>query len=1172
MARTIEDVQYLKENSEIVTKVVLIDSNLRNKTEFPDSSEYVIHLNEPMYNVVNMRMLEATVPNSIITTDVGFKSMTLKTGFMANHARGRVTGTVTTKAYDAENLLSKTSLIKQIFTSNDLDVNIFTIDLSTADINYTLFTSTTPFVFASGDKGLQRLLGYKETPILGDDLDIGVNQYELEEGILTDPVTKKFRDKSKIRGIYKYTEDILTGEKLFGSYHTTTIDSGNGYNYGYDAVNQTVVTRNENESDSLNNYEDIDVDTGVVKSFRFLVTNEIVSNYKSAMLTTPDNIADFDQSVPASQSIAADSYIKKSYYTKVNATTSESAPTINYGLSLEINTTNTSYDATTDATNNSESDIKNLKDIANLRILKQGETHYDYIFLDALTQTSTPNNTTFNQNCPNSLRFVRGTEQCYKQEIWYNDKDAYLTAYSADTPRIDEDAIAPDINLSDLIEPFYGERLTSYTNDPDFVTTHTDLDIGEPNYMENVSIMLRNIYVPFQPLFLDLITETFIKYTGSVGIDTTVTPNQNHSRFFKDFQELFQYTSLQIQTPEDAGQPNFNPDLIETTRFRYNNTTYETFQTLLDDIPREQLILDNFQSLQTPMSNVLVNGGGDILSNLSWEIYDMTEANITETEHSNPTEFTSNRLLVHGTFDYTGNDVANPATSFDKPIKCLRMKKIIRNGSDRLDSDQAELIGRINNDAASSIYNQITRIGIKIVNNSNFPLPLSCMPPYFYTSKGNETRVRKLKFGVEYAGYKPHNLGIFASNPLEPHRPRFTYDDYLVRSTSVLTFQTSKYIKLKCKEFDSLLNNTEFANEAMSPSLGIFAIIDFRFLTYSTPTLSHVSFSYNELHPIGKLSKLTFRFVNEQGLLMSFKGLDHYFLLGIEYRRFNKKMNFGYSQLNPNYDYDFLKYLRYNAEREERTKVELPERNIEGLMEEFKELQEDNRIKHRTDWETNLMEKRMAKNLALRISDRLREGDNVNKVLGKQINNIVNNILSENVSLETLKRVVGTIKPHPDDAASVKGLKTIMAFNQFARTVINQEIATKTQLGAIIDTNRAKVERDLVKVEGQLRDIESDITNLTKKQTELRTQAGGATTQPVLPIAGEISIADRLKLGLADTIDSQLQRLYTSRQRKQNTLLDVDKKATVYAQVKQDLTVPFLQEHEVKDKIYKTFR
>lgn len=66
---SIEDIDYLHQNSEKSSFVVFIDSNMRNRVAYPTPSQYVIEFEEPFRLVYGVEILDATIPSTMYDVD-----------------------------------------------------------------------------------------------------------------------------------------------------------------------------------------------------------------------------------------------------------------------------------------------------------------------------------------------------------------------------------------------------------------------------------------------------------------------------------------------------------------------------------------------------------------------------------------------------------------------------------------------------------------------------------------------------------------------------------------------------------------------------------------------------------------------------------------------------------------------------------------------------------------------------------------------------------------------------------------------------------------------------------------------------------------------------------------------------------------------------------------------
>ena len=162
------------------------------------------------------------------------------------------------------------------------------------------------------------------------------------------------------------------------------------------------------------------------------------------------------------------------------------------------------------------------------------------------------------------------------------------------------------------------------------------------------------------------------------------------------------------------------------------------------------------------------------------------------------------------------------------------------------------------------------------------------------------------------------NIDLFMCNVVPPGLDPFD-GQFTMTAPDMINLNTIKYVILRCKEIEDMLEEQP-SYEGMAPGIGIFKL----FGDYS---VTNLRFDFTNLvrkpfHPIGKLTRLSFRFEREPNVLYDFKGVDHQMLLMVGFyapqpqSRSNKK-----STLNPDYDPNFLNYLVrearfHNAARE----------------------------------------------------------------------------------------------------------------------------------------------------------------------------------------------------------------------------------------------------------------
>jgi len=125
-------------------------------------------------------------------------------------------------------------------------------------------------------------------------------------------------------------------------------------------------------------------------------------------------------------------------------------------------------------------------------------------------------------------------------------------------------------------------------------------------------------------------------------------------------------------------------------------------------------------------------------------------------------------------------------------------------------------------------------------------------------------------------------------------------------SPGMLNLASENYLILRCDEIENHLRGSYDVKD-FSPGLGVLNI-DVQ--GYATGRTEFFSVKYKEFHPIGKLSKMKFRFERKtDGKLYDFKNIDLHFILSIKFLRPIQKEFFNKSTLNPNYNPNYLGYF-----------------------------------------------------------------------------------------------------------------------------------------------------------------------------------------------------------------------------------------------------------------------
>ena len=141
---------------------------------------------------------------------------------------------------------------------------------------------------------------------------------------------------------------------------------------------------------------------------------------------------------------------------------------------------------------------------------------------------------------------------------------------------------------------------------------------------------------------------------------------------------------------------------------------------------------------------------------------------------------------------------------------------------------------------------------------------------------------------------------------------------YSLISPGIVNIKGARYLKIRCLELETMIYKDR-VGEPTTAGVGIVNIINYGFAEarYSFSTVPITSF-----HPIGKLSKLTFRIERPDGSLYNSNGVDNTFLCALTYRTIpnngtSKKTDGpGKYPAAPGYSGDFIE-LQQNRWRQE---------------------------------------------------------------------------------------------------------------------------------------------------------------------------------------------------------------------------------------------------------------
>jgi hypothetical protein len=172
--------------------------------------------------------------------------------------------------------------------------------------------------------------------------------------------------------------------------------------------------------------------------------------------------------------------------------------------------------------------------------------------------------------------------------------------------------------------------------------------------------------------------------------------------------------------------------------------------------------------------------------------------------------------------------------------------------------------------------------------------------------------IQYLKTNVNNSGWQNVTIGdAIASASIKV----VTSDEYhTLTAPGTYNLVGERYIILRCPEIEensyrSLAYSKYFLGLAMF-RLGLLGISD------NQQASANVKIPTREFHPIGKLSKMTFRFETTQGKPYDFKGVNHTMTLALQYLEPCADREFTKSILNPNYTGNVLDFYYTQEEQE----------------------------------------------------------------------------------------------------------------------------------------------------------------------------------------------------------------------------------------------------------------
>lgn len=153
--------------------------------------------------------------------------------------------------------------------------------------------------------------------------------------------------------------------------------------------------------------------------------------------------------------------------------------------------------------------------------------------------------------------------------------------------------------------------------------------------------------------------------------------------------------------------------------------------------------------------------------------------------------------------------------------------------------------------------------------------------------------------------YIGNNKNVFVSKTYDSDTRKYT-----LFSPGIINLLGERYVILRCKEIEDHLFGS-YAYMSYTPGIGMFKLA----ASYNDITnlrFDFVSLVRKPFHPIGKLSKLSFKWETASGRVYDFKGVNHQLLMLVKFLVPTQKKKFQQSILNPNYNANFMEYMTKN--------------------------------------------------------------------------------------------------------------------------------------------------------------------------------------------------------------------------------------------------------------------
>jgi hypothetical protein len=170
---SIEDINYLKENSIRQSYTFLVDSSSRDRTVHPDPNEYVLEFSTPFRNVIGVEVVDVSIPKTMYNIDYNNNKLYyyIAPSEEENHIN-IILDNDGNETYDKSifsvleippgdyNINSFLEKIRALFVTNAIPLDLVAVDTPADITNLLYFRSQRPFILDMRQSTLAELLGF----------------------------------------------------------------------------------------------------------------------------------------------------------------------------------------------------------------------------------------------------------------------------------------------------------------------------------------------------------------------------------------------------------------------------------------------------------------------------------------------------------------------------------------------------------------------------------------------------------------------------------------------------------------------------------------------------------------------------------------------------------------------------------------------------------------------------------------------------------------------------------------------------------------------------------------------------------------------------------------------------------------------------------------------------